>query len=362
MAEKDKMVKIDELRKFTVGILEKVDVPTEDAEITADNLIASDRRGIPSHGVARLKRYVDGLKDGMMVARPDIKVEKEGPSYALIDGGGGLGQVVGSKAMNMAIEKARDSGLAFVTARNSNHYGIAGYYSMMALKEDLLGISMTNSAPLVVPTFSKEIILGTNPLSVAAPAKSGPGVVIDMATSTVPRGKLEVYARLDKKLPLSWATDETGKATNDPKRVLDNLLERRGGGLLPLGGDTEELGGHKGYCLSLMVDILSGVLAGGDFGKHLYAGGKGKPSGCGHFFGCIDIEIFRPLDEFKSDMDEFIKTLKDSEKAEGAERIYIPGEKEFAFEDNYKDEVPLNEKVYSTLGELAGEYGLEFKL
>lgn len=362
MADKDKMVKIDELRKFTVGILEKLDVPTEDAEITADNLIASDRRGIPSHGVARLKRYVDGLKDGMMVARPDIKVVKEGPSYALIDGGGGLGQVVGSKAMNVAIDKARDSGLAFVTTRNSNHYGIAGYYSMMALKEGLLGISMTNSAPLVVPTFSKEIVLGTNPLSVAVPAKSVPGVVIDMATSTVPRGKLEVYARMEKQLPLFWATDETGKPTPDPKRVLENLLARKGGGLLPLGGADEEHGSHKGYCLSFMVDILSGVLSGGEFGKRLYAKGKTHPSGIGHFFGCIDIETFRPLDEFKSDMDEYIKTLKDSEKAEGAERIYIPGEKEFAFEDNYKDEVPINEKVYSTLRELAGEYGLEFKL
>jgi len=362
MAEKDKMVKIDELRKFTVGILEKLDVPTEDAEITADNLIASDRRGIPSHGVARLKRYVDGLKSGMMKPKPEIKVLKEGPSFALIDGGNGLGQVVGEKGMKLAIDKAKKNGMAFVTVRNSNHYGIAGYYAMMALKEDMMGVSMTNTAPLVVPTFAKEIVLGTNPISIAAPAKKYPAIVVDMATSTVPRGKLEVYARLDKKLPLSWATDETGKATNDPKRVLDNLLERKGGGLLPLGGDTEELGGHKGYCLSFMVDILSGVLAGGDFGKHLYAGGKGKPSGCGHFFGCIDINVFRPVEDFKKDMDEYIEMLKGSNKADSAERIYVPGEKEFNFEERYKQEVPIDEKVYNTLQGLAKEFGLEFKL
>jgi len=227
----------DPLRDFSARVFEKMGVPTDDAVATADVLVAANLRGIDSHGVARLKRYVDGLRDGVMLARPNIEIVHQTAGTALIDGGAGLGQPVGVRGMKLAIKKAQEMGVGFVAVRNSNHYGIAGYYSMMALREELIGISMTNAAVLVVPTFGKDALLGTNPISVAAPSGEERPFVLDMATSTVPRGKLEVYDRQEKPLPLGWATDEQGVATADARQVLGNLLARAGGGLLPLGGE-----------------------------------------------------------------------------------------------------------------------------
>jgi len=183
-----------------------------------------------------------------------------------------------------------------------------------------------------------------------------------MATTTVPRGKIEVYNRLNKHIPLVWATDEKGKATDDPKLVIDNLLARKGGGLLPLGGAEELTGGHKGYCLAILVELFTGVLSGGDFGKHVYGKGKDKPSGVCHFFGAMDVRAFRPLEEFKKDMDELADMLKGAGMADGAEKIYIPGEKEYDFEEKYSKEVPLNPKVYDNMKALADEFGLKFDM
>lgn len=355
-------VNIDKAHKLTTEFLKKLGLTDKDAKVCIDILISSDRRGIPSHGLARMQRYVDGMKNGMMIPNAKVEVVKDGPTYALIDGGGAMGQVAGFKGMTLAIEKAKKNGMGFVAVRNSNHYGIAGYYSLMALEEDMLGISTTNSAPLVVHTFSKETILGTNPISVGAPAGKSKGLVIDMATSTIPRGKLEVYNRLNKHIPLVWATDAKGKATEDAGLVIDNLVARKGGGLLPLGGGEEITGGHKGYCLATIVELFTGLLSGGDYGKKVYGKGKDKPSGVCHFFGCIDIEVFRPLDEFKADMDELMEMLRGANLADGADKIYIPGEKEFAFEDDYSEEIPLNVKVYDNLKELADEFELKFDL
>jgi LDH2 family malate/lactate/ureidoglycolate dehydrogenase len=347
-------------------MLEHMDVPEEDARITADVLVSADMRGTSSHGVARLRRYVNGLRDGIMIAEPNTKVVNETSTTVLIDAGGGLGQPVSYRAMEKAIEKAEAFGSGFATVRNSNHFGIAGYYAMMALGHDCIGISMTNASPLVVPTFGRDAMLGTNPISVAAPAGEEWPFVLDMATSTVPRGKLEVYRRLEKPMPSGWATDETGEPTTDTEHVLENLKERVGGGLLPLGGAGELLGGHKGYGLMLLVDVLCGVLPGAAYSDRVYPKdeeGNPLPSEIGHFFGAWRVDAFRPVAAFKEAMDDLQRRLKNVPKAEGQDRVYIHGEKEYEeAEENARKGVPLNPKVAADLRALAEELGVEYDL
>ncbi len=354
------------LKDFCTRVFQKLGVPEEDARITADVLVAADLRGVDSHGVARLRRYVEGIRNGMMLVHPDIKILTEMPVTATIDAGGGLGQPVSYRAMQMAIRKAREFGAGFVAVCNSNHYGIAGYYAMMALEHDCIGMSMTNADVLVVPTFGRNAMLGTNPIAVAAPAGSERPFVLDMATSTVPRGKLEVYNRLGKPLPQGWATDERGVGTTDAARVLDNFKKRAGGGLLPLGGEGELLSGHKGYGLALWVDIFSAVLSGAAFADLVYpktADGKPLPSNIGHFFGAWRVDGFRPLEEFKAAMDELQQRLKNAPKAEGATRIYIHGEKEYeATEERLANGIPLNAKVAADLRAMGEELGVECEL
>jgi len=355
--EEYQKIKIDVLRSFVIDVFKRLEMSEEDARITADVLIASDRRGISSHGVARLGRYVKGIKNGVMKPKAKMKIEKETDNTLLISGEDGLGQPTAYKAMKLTIDKTKKNNVAFTSVHNSNHFGIAGYYSMMALEEGLIGISMTNSAPLVLPTFGKTMMIGTNPMSIAAPAEKEKSFVVDMATSTVPRGKLEVYARKGKKIPLVWATDETGKPTDNPDRVLKNLLERAGGGLLSLGGSEEETGGHKGYGLGMIVEILTGVLSGGAFGPFVY-GKKGEPANVCHFFGAINIDAFIPKEIFKKNMDKLITTIKDSEKAEGKTRIYIHGEKEFEQESLHQEIVDIYYKVVETMRDIGKEVGV----
>jgi LDH2 family malate/lactate/ureidoglycolate dehydrogenase len=359
-------VQAESLKAFCRRVFERLDVPSEDAEVTADNLVLADLRGISSHGVARLRRYVNGLRDGVMVARPDIKIVHQTPATALMDGGAGLGQPVSVRAMRLAIQKAQDVGAGFVTVRNSNHFGIAGYYALMALKEEMIGISLTNAAPLVVPTFGRDAMLGTNPISVAAPAAEEHAFVLDMATSTVPRGKLEVYHREEKQIPVGWATDEHGLPTDDAGRVLENLLARAGGGLLPLGGAGELMSGHKGYGLALLVDLLSGVLPGAGYANTIYpktSEGKPLPANVGHFFGALRIDGFRPVDEFKATMDDIIQRLKNTPKSEGEDRIYIHGEKEFEVEAERRAKgVVLHPKVVADLQAIAKEVEIAYDL
>lgn len=364
--EADVRVEADPLRDFCARVFEKMDVPPDGAAVTADVLVAANLRGIDSHGVARLKRYVDGLRDGVMLARPNIQIVHETPCTALMDGGAGLGQPVGVRGMRLAIKKAQDMGVGFVAVRNSNHYGIAAYYSMMALEQEMIGISMTNASALVVPTFGKDSVLGTNPISVAAPAGQERPFVLDMATSVATRGKLEEYDRQDKPLPLSWATDERGVPTSDAAHVLKNMLARAGGGILPLGGAREEDGGHKGYGLAFLVDILSGVLPGAGYANTTYPKtpqGKPLPAEVGHFFGAIRVDAFRPLDEFKATMDDIIRRLKGSAKAEGAERIYIHGEKEFEEEERRRQAgILLHPRTVAMMQQIARELGVEYDL
>ncbi len=366
MESEFKIVWPEPLTSFCQEVFTKMGVPAEDAWTTADVLVKADLRGIDSHGVARLRRYYTGLKNGVMVPKPEIKILWETPVTALLDGGAALGQVAGTKGMKLAIAKSQQNGVGFVAVRNSNHYGIAGYYSMMALEYEMIGISLTNSDAYVVPTFGREVMLGTNPISVCVPALEEKPFVLDMSTAVATLGKLEVYSRLGKKIPLGWATDEKGQSCDDPNRVLNNIRSRAGGGILPLGGEGEDFGGHKGYGLDLLVDILCGVLSGSGFLNLLYPKtpeGKPLPSLVAHFFGAMRIDYFRPLEEFKRDMDNLIRRLKNSAKAEGKDRIYIHGEKEFELEELYRREgIPLYYKVYEDLKAIAAEVGVPFKI
>jgi LDH2 family malate/lactate/ureidoglycolate dehydrogenase len=366
MGEEFKTVWEEPLTEFCQKVFEKMGVPSKEALTTAEVLVLADLRGIESHGVARLRRYYTGLKNGVMVPRPNMKIVHETPVSARIDAGAALGQVAGNFGMKMAIEKALKSGMGFVSVGNSNHYGIAGYYSLMALKHDLIGIYLTNSDSYVVPTFGREVLLGTNPISVTVPAIKERPFVLDMSTAVATLGKLEVASRMGKKISLGWATDEKGRSCDDPVRVLGNIRSKAGGGLLPLGGEGEEFGGHKGYGLDLLVDILCGVLSGSGYLNLLYPKtpeGKPLPSRVSHFFGALQIDYFRPAEEFKKDMDDLIRRLKNSPKAEGQDRIYVHGEKEFELEEKYRKEgIPLYYKVYDDLKAIGGEVGVPFKL
>jgi LDH2 family malate/lactate/ureidoglycolate dehydrogenase len=350
-------IKIETLKKFVISIFNKLDVPKNDAAIVADVLISSDRRGIASHGVARLQRYVTGLKKGVMKPQANSKIVKETATTARIDGGAGLGQVISHAAMQMAIEKAKEHFLSTVVVENSNHFGIAGYYAMMAIQEGMIGISLTNSGPLVVPTFGKQALIGTNPISVAVPSQNERPYVLDMATSIIPSGKLEVYRRRDKEIPESWAVDEMGNISTDPGLVLDNVRSRKGGGLLPLGGFGELNSGHKGYGLGVLVDILTGVLSGGAFGLDVY-GKSGEPANVCHFFAVINIEAFMALDIFTERMDKLIRMLKTSEKATGETRIYIHGEKEWEMMEKQQEIVNIEANVLQKMKEIAKDVGV----
>ena len=362
MTPRTTRISADALRRFCTDALERLDVPHGDATIAATVLVDADLRGIDSHGVARMSRYVTGIQQGTMRPKATPRVVHETPCTATVDGDAGLGQPVSYRAMQLAMRKAREQFVGFVAVRNSNHFGIAGYYAMMALAEDMIGLCTTNTEVIVVPTFARNAMLGTNPIAIAVPAGTARPFVLDMATSTVPRGKLETYAREEAAIPLNWATDERGVATDDPARVLQNIINRRGGGLLPLGGAAEESGGHKGYGLALAVEIFSAVLSGALYANRVYPktpDGKPLPSGIGHFFGAMRIDAFRPKDEFKRDIDDLIHRLKSAPKAKNAVRIYVHGEKEFEeAERRGRLGIPLGRKVVEDLNSVAKELGI----
>ena len=366
MPEQEVRVQAEGLKDFCVQVFQKLGVYEQDARITTDVLVTADLRGIASHGVARLRRYVNGLRDGVMLAQPQVRVVRETPATAMIDAGGGLGQPVSYRAMQKAIEKALAVGAGFVTVGNSNHYGIAGYYAMMALEHDCIGISMTNADVLVVPTFGRNAMLGTNAMAIAAPANQERHFVLDMATSTVSRGKLEVYDRLEKATPLGWATDEYGRATDDAHRVLENFKKRAGGGLLPLGGEGELLSGHKGYGLALLVDILCAVLSGAAYADLVYPkapDGQPLPANLGHFFGALQVDAFRAIEDFTAAMDDLQRRLKQAPKVEDQERIYIHGEKEYENVERYlREGIPFNPKVVADMRAIANELRVEYDL
>ena len=340
------------LRAYMIRVLEAAGATSEDAAISADVLLSADLRGVESHGIIRLfPYYYQRLLDGLINPRPELRVVNETLATVALDGDNGLGHPTGYRAMQRCIEKAGQSGAALVTVRNSNHYGIAGYYAMQALSHDMLGLSFTNAASLVAPTYGSTAILGTNPIAVAAPAGSQQPYVLDMATSIVPIGKVTVYQKAGLPIPYGWGIDSQGLVSTDPDKVF------HGGALMPLGG-TDEMRGYKGYGLALMVEILSAVLAGAEFGRNVDADPHHQLSRIGHCFIAVRVDAFRPLEEFKRDMDALIRQLKEAPKAVGQERIFIHGEKEFERAERAEREgVPVMASVVEGLiadGEAAG--------
>ncbi|SHO64068.1 Ldh family oxidoreductase [Algoriphagus zhangzhouensis] len=351
----------EQLYKFTHDMLLKIGCPEVHAQIGADVLLSADMRGVDSHGVARLSGYVRLWEKGRINTNPNIKIVHETPSTAVVDGDKGLGLVVAPYAMNVAIEKASKAGTGWVSVKNSNHYGIAGYHSMMALEHDMIGISLTNASPLVSPTFSKERLLGTNPISVAIPADQEPPFVADMATTTAANGKLEILQRKGQDAPEGWVQDKDGNSTTSSNGVKD------GGALLPLGGDREH-GSHKGYALGSIVDIFSAVLSGANYGPwvppfvaFLEPDPNPVGEGIGHFFGAMRVDAFRPAGEFKSHMDNWIKRFRSAETTPGNEKVLIPGDPERELEEYRKTNgIPLLDPVVKDLSELGQRFGVKF--
>jgi L-2-hydroxycarboxylate dehydrogenase (NAD+) len=351
------LFRAEDLRSYIIRFFTKLNVPEDHAITAADILISADLRGVSSHGIIRLHSYYGSrILKGLIDPLSPYTTVRETGTTMLIDGGNGLGMVVGQNAMLRCIDKARHNGVAFVTVRNSNHYGIAGYYAMMALPHDMIGISFTNAQPLVAPTYSRKRILGTNPIAVAAPALNQRPYVLDMATSIVPIGKVTVYDKAGESIPEGWGIDNEGQVTTDPKRVLS------GGALMPLGG-IDLMRGYKGYGLALLVDIFSGVLSGAATGLEVGAQGRDAPANVGHFFAAVSIDAFRDPQAFKADLDQLMQTLKDAPKAAGQERIFIHGEKEFELaEKNAREGIPLLLEVVKGLHEAGEIVGVPFDL
>lgn len=350
---------IETLHEFSKQVFMYFGVPEKDAIQAADVLAAADRRGIDTHGVARLHTYFDMLTMKRINPTPKIKIVRESPSTATVDGDNGLGLVVGPQANRIAIQKAKEVGTGWVSIRHTNHFGIAGYYVLEALQQDLIGWAMTNTTKLVAPLWGAERMLGTNPISIAFPGREEPPIVIDMATTGAAYGKIEMARRKGELIPEGWAIDKNGYMSRDPNEMYE------GGALSPLGA-TRERGGHKGYCLALMVDVLCSVLSGANWGpwappfalrQEIPKRSVGK--GIGHFFGAMKISAFIDLDEFKRQIDDFIRTLRKTRPAPNTNGPLIPGDPEREAENiRLKEGVPLIMPVVEELLDISAKTGI----
>lgn len=356
---------VDTAREFMYQVFIKCGVPKEDASVCADVLIASDKRGIESHGLSRLKMYVDRIRKGIQHATTEITAVKDSMATAVWDGNHGMGQVIAYKAMQAAMEKARIYGMGSVAVRNSTHYGIAGYYPFMATQENMIGVSVTNTRPGVAPTFGAQPMLGTNPIAFGAPTDEPFPFLFDAATSIIQRGKVEIAARKGKPLPEGWVIDENGKSATNPDEILKGLLVDADS-MLPLGGAGEEFSGYKGYGLSTIVEMLSSCLQSGAFLRGLSgftAAGEQQPYKLGHYFMAIRVESFVPVEEFKHNLGELLRDLRNSKKAKGAERIYTAGEKEYLNELRISAEgIAIGDNLQKELINLESELELTPKI
>ena len=353
----------DYLEKFMVEVLCGMGVPRDDAEICADVLITSDKRGIDSHGIGRLKPiYYDRIKAGILDPVTRMEIVREGPTTAVIDGHNGMGHVIGKRSMQMAVDKAKKFGMGMVAVRNSTHYGIAGYFALMAVQNGMIGITGTNARPSIAPTFGVENMLGTNPMTFGIPTDEEFPFVLDCATSVSQRGKIEVYDRENKEIPEGWVIDKSGHTRTDTHQILLDLVSGQAA-LTPLGGIGEDNAGYKGYGYATVVEILSAALQGGAFLKALSgrdADGKLKPYQLGHFFIAIDVMAFTDLDSFKKSTGDILRALRASEKAPGASRIYTAGEKEYlAGLERQGKGVPLNKVLQQEILQMREELGLK---
>jgi len=338
-------IPVNVVESFMMDVFQGLGVPQEDARICTDVLIAADLRGIESHGVARLKYYYDRIRRGQHQVETRMEIVRETETTALVDGHHGMGHVIAYRSMRLAMDKARKYGLGAVAVRNGTHFGIAGYYALMAAREGMMGLAVTNARPAIAPTFSTEPMLGTNPIAFAAPSDMDYPFCFDAATSITQRGKIEVLARAEKPVPEGWVIDAEGNPMTDADRILEDL-EAATAALLPLGGAGEMLAGYKGYGLATMVEILSASLCGGKFLKDLLGfaeDGSRRPYMLGHFFLAIDIEHFIPLDLSRRITGQIMRALQNAHKAPGQERIYVAGEKEYENEKRIRKQgIPVN--------------------
>lgn len=347
------------LQTFTEAVFLKMGCSPSHAKMATDALLAADLRGIDSHGVARLSGYVRLWEAGRINASPSIRIVHETPSTAVLDGDSGLGLVVAQEAMYIAIKKARDVGTGWVSVQNSNHFGIAGYYAMMALQHDMIGMAMTNASPLVAPTFSSDKMLGTNPIAVAAPAGEQPAFVADLATTTAANGKLEILQRKNLDTPSGWVQDKEGLASTDAH------ILKKGGALLPLGSDREH-GSHKGYALGAIVDVFSALLSGANyapwvppFPAYVPMPSRQPGKGIGHFLGALRIDAFRPANEFKRSMDDWIGGFRGAASIEGQQKVIVPGDPEReAQQHRMQQGIPLESSVVKDLQQVADQFSL----
>jgi len=339
------------LREFCIHVFQGYGFDeTESVQIT-DVLLDADLSGIESHGIQRLIRYHKEITGGLVQLGAKPEVVFETPLSAVIEGNDAMGQTLSVKAMQMAIDKAKASGFGMVTVRNSNHYGIAGYYAKMAAEQGLIGMCMTNTEAIMVPTFGRQAMLGTNPIAFAMPADPTP-YVFDAATTVVPRGKLEVYVKRGNGLPLGWALDENGHDSEDADRVLKNIIGKTGGGILPLGGSGEMTSGYKGYGFAMLCEIATAILSGGTTSNYIYKT-PGRAN-IAHCFIALDYGMFGDKAEIEAKLSRFLQEVRDSDKAEGQDRVYIHGEKEAEAHERVKREgVYLNDKTYEEMRMIA---------
>lgn len=346
-------IQYEALHNFCQKVFQGYGFTQEQANQITDVLLAADLSGIESHGIQRLIRYHKEITSGMVKldAKPEIVFET--PLSAVIEGIDAMGQILGVQAMQLAIDKAKKSGFGMVTIRNSNHYGIAGYYTKMAAEQGLIGLSMTNTEAIMVPTFGKQAMLGTNPIAFAMPAE--PTIYsFDAATTVVPRGKLEVYVKRGNGLPVGWAVDEEGHDSDDADRVLKNIISKAGGGILPLGGSGELTSGYKGYGFAMLCEIATAILSGGTTSNYIYKT-PGR-SNIAHCFIALNHGMFGDKTEIEANLSKYLQEIRDSAKAEGQNRIYIHGEKEAeAYHRVLRDGVYLNDKTYEEM-KMIGEY------
>ncbi len=355
----EQLLDYNRLLQFSKAVFLKIGCPEADASMAAKALLSADLRGVDSHGVARLSGYVRLWEVKRVNPVPDIKVVYETPSTGVVDGDSGLGLVVAPFAMEQAIQKAQQVGSGWISVQNSNHFGIAGYHAMMALPHDMIGIAMTNASPLVAPTFSKEKLLGTNPIAVAIPAGTEPPFVADFATTTAANGKLEILQRKNQPVPDGWVQTQDGLPSNNAHEL------KQGGALLPLGSDREH-SSHKGYMLGAIVDLFSAVLSGANYGPwvppfpaYIPMPDQMPGKGIGHFFGAMRIDAFRPAEAFKKDMDQWIGRFRSAVPVEGQQAVLVPGDPErFIAAQRMQEGIPLLDSVVQDLQSLGDRFSL----
>ena len=355
------LISYQDLFSFTQNIFRSIGCSDQDAEVATVSLLSADLRGVDSHGVARLVGYVRLWEAGRANTKPSIKIIHQTPSTAVVDGDSGLGLVVAPQAMQIAIDKAINVGTGWVSVQNSNHFGIAAQHAMMGLKHEMIGIALTNASALVAPTFSQERLLGTNPICVSIPSGNEPPFVADLATTTAANGKLEILQRKSESAPEGWLQDKNGQSVTDPHAL------KSGGALLPLGGDKLH-GSHKGYALGAIVDIFSAVLSGANYGPWVPPFPAYVPmpenqpgKGIGHFFGAMRIDAFRPAEEFKSNMDQWLERFRNANAIDGNNPVLVPGDPERELEAvRDKEGVPLLAPVVNDLKALGEKLGILF--